>query len=105
EGLLPPFIGSFAGWWIGEVIGCWLALRWRHYRKAGKTAKVLAIVTPLGIIAWLVVYPTLLNWVTSRVSELQFAQLYEIVRSLSTAVFAIALAWLARFLTKPHQQK
>ncbi|MBW4458281.1 MAG: hypothetical protein KME55_40015 [Nostoc indistinguendum CM1-VF10] len=105
EGLLPPFIGSFVGWWIGEVTGCWLALRWRHYRKAGKTAKVLAIVTPLGIIAWFVVYSTLLNWVASRVSELQFAQLYEIARSLSTAIFAIPLAWLARFLTKPHQQK
>lgn len=71
--------------------------------KAGKTAKVLAIVTPLEIIAWLVVYSTLINWVRSGVSELQFAKLYEIVRSLSAAVFAIPLAWLARLLTKPHQ--
>lgn len=54
------------------------------------------------MIAWLVVYSTLLYWVRSGVSELQFAQLYEIVRSISTAVFAIPLAWLARFLTKPH---
>ncbi|AUB43116.1 hypothetical protein COO91_09274 (plasmid) [Nostoc flagelliforme CCNUN1] len=51
------------------------------------------------------VLSTLLNWVTSRVSELQFAQLYKIVRPLSAAVFAILLAWLARFLTKPHQQE
>ncbi|MDZ8187011.1 MAG: hypothetical protein RMX96_19455 [Nostoc sp. ChiSLP02] len=25
EGVIPPFIGYFVGWWIGEVVDCWLA--------------------------------------------------------------------------------
>ncbi|MFS0518948.1 hypothetical protein ACEYW6_30230 [Nostoc sp. UIC 10607] len=102
EGLIPPFIGYFVGWWIGEVAGCWLALRWRNYRRAGKTALVLAIVTPLGIIFCFGFYSAVLNWVRGEVNELQFAHLYEIIRSLTAAGFAIPLAWLARFWTKPH---
>jgi uncharacterized membrane protein YeaQ/YmgE (transglycosylase-associated protein family) len=102
EGVIPPFIGYVAGWWIGEVVGCWLALRWRHHRKAGKTALVLAIVTPLGIIFCFVVYSAIFNWLSGTVNGLQFAHLYEIIRSLTAAGFAIPLAWIARFWTKPY---
>ncbi|MBW4565891.1 MAG: hypothetical protein KME32_33375 [Mojavia pulchra JT2-VF2] len=101
EGVIPPSIGYFVGWWIGAVFGCWLVLRWRKYRRATKTAQVLAILAPLGIIVSLGVYSTILNLVRSG-SSIQIALLYEIVRSITVAGFTIPLVWLARFLSKPR---
>ncbi|MGH8000365.1 MAG: hypothetical protein ACREPR_13275 [Brasilonema sp.] len=35
---------------LGEILGCWLALRWRRYKLAGRTAILLAV---LIIPGWL----------------------------------------------------
>ncbi|MEB3149577.1 MAG: hypothetical protein ACKO9I_02700 [Sphaerospermopsis kisseleviana] len=52
DGFIPPFIGLIFGWWIGEVVGCWPALGLLRYRSAARTAKLLAMLTPVGIFFW-----------------------------------------------------
>ena len=71
----------------------------------GGTATLLVGLTPFAIVFWLIFNPVFLNWVRAGVSELEFAQLYEKLYeklSLITVSFlSVALALLARFLTKP----
>lgn len=101
ESLIPLAIFHFVGWWVGEVLGCWLGLRWRHHRRAGETATLRIGLTPFAIVFWLIFYPVFLNWVRASVSELEFAQLYEKLSLITVSFLSIALALLARFLTKP----
>lgn len=101
EGIFPPLIGQFLGWWIGEVLGCWLALRWQNYRKVNKTAKLLAILTPIGIILWVVVSIFAFQLLNRSLSDVEIVQLQNQVRPISVGLLIIALAWLARFFTKP----
>ncbi|BAY38605.1 hypothetical protein NIES2111_29530 [Nostoc sp. NIES-2111] len=96
DGLLPPIFGSFIGWWVGEVLGCWLALHWLGYRKAKKTAIHLAMITPCGIITWLVFSIQ----VSTRI-ENYYPDFQRYLMPLSVSFTTIILAWLARFNTKP----
>lgn len=50
EGLLPPFFGAGARYWIGEVLGCWLALRRAGYSNASLTAAWLAVLAPIVVL-------------------------------------------------------
>ncbi|BBD59247.1 hypothetical protein NIES2109_20300 [Nostoc sp. HK-01] len=102
EGLIPPVIGQFIGWWIGEVIGCWLALRWQNHRKVNKTVKLLAILTPIGIILWLVAFIFISQLLNSYFSDLEMLLLQNQIRPISVGLLIMVLAWLARFLTKPQ---
>ncbi|MBE9007890.1 hypothetical protein IQ259_23210 [Fortiea sp. LEGE XX443] len=102
EGIFPPLIGQFLGWWIGEVLGCWLALRWQNYRKVNKTAKLLAMLTPIGIILWVVISIFAFQLLNRSLSDLEIVQLQNQLRPISVCLLIIALAWLARFLTKPQ---
>ncbi|MBU7586384.1 MAG: hypothetical protein KAF91_26570 [Nostoc sp. TH1S01] len=101
EGLIPPAIGQFIGWWIGEVFGCWLALRWQNHRRVSKTVRLLGILTPLGIILWLVAFIFASQLLNRHFSDLEIVQLQNQIRPISVGLWIIALAWLARFLTKP----
>lgn len=101
DGLIPPLIGQFLGWWVGEVIGCWLALRWQNYRKVNQTAKLLAMLTPIGIICWMLFYLFLFQWVNSNFGDSMFIKLHNQLRLISVGITIIASAWLARFMTKP----
>jgi hypothetical protein len=96
DGLLPPIFGSFIGWWIGEVLGCWLALHWLGYRKAKKTAIHLAILTPCGIVTWIVFSVQVLTRISNYYPDFQ-----RYLMPLSVSLTIIFLAWLARFNTKP----
>jgi hypothetical protein len=102
EGIIPPLAGQFLGWWIGEVFGCWLALRWQNYRKANQTAKLLAMLTPIGIFSWVVIFIFAFQLLNRTLSDLEIVQLQNTVRPISVGLLIIALAWLARFLTKPQ---
>ncbi|MBD0344365.1 MAG: hypothetical protein ICV63_05935 [Coleofasciculus sp. Co-bin14] len=42
EGLVLMLLSSYAGFWIGEVLGCWLALRLGGYPDAKRTTSFLA---------------------------------------------------------------
>ena len=46
----------------GQVFGCWLALRWRRYEAAARTAGFLVLLMPLG---WILFYimSLLIVWV------------------------------------------
>ncbi|MCC5637905.1 hypothetical protein LC593_19100 [Nostoc sp. CHAB 5844] len=101
EGIFPPLVGQFLGWWIGEVLGCWLALRWQNYRKINKTVKLLAMLTPIGIILWVVIFMFVFQLLNRSLSDLEIVQLQNQVRPISVGLLIIALAWLSRFLTKP----
>ncbi|MBD2728550.1 hypothetical protein H6G96_20065 [Nostoc sp. FACHB-892] len=101
EGVIPPFIGQVSGWWIGEVLGCWVALRLRRHSRANKTATMLAILTPFGIFFWLLFHIVFLNWIRGGIDDLEFAQLNNKLRPITVCFIAIALAGIARFLTKP----
>ena len=101
EAFIPLAIFHFVGWWVGEVLGCWLGLRLRHHRGAGETATLVVGLAPFAIVFWLIFYPIFLNWVRASVSELEFAQLYEQLSLITVSFLSIALALLARFLTKP----
>ncbi|MBD2495668.1 hypothetical protein [Nostoc sp. FACHB-280] len=101
DGIIPPLMGQFLGWWIGEVLGCWIALRWQNYRKVNKTVKLLAILTPIGIIIWVVAFLFAFQFLNRSFSDLEILQLQNQIRPISVGLWIIALAWLARFLTKP----
>lgn len=40
--LAASLVGSLVGAWVGEVGGCWVALRLARHRLAGRTALILA---------------------------------------------------------------
>lgn len=101
EAMIPPLLGQFIGWWLGEVLGCWLALRWRNVKDAKKTAIILMILTPVGIIIWAVFYLVLFNWSNEHLSSLQLQKLHHQFRPISVGVTIIALALIAKLLTKP----
>lgn len=103
-GLIPPLFGLFLGWWIGEVMGCWLALRWRGYRRANQTAILLAILTPFTIFLWMVFHTTLFNLFRGNMNDLEFSALDQKIRPITASLTAIGLALLARFLTSWKQQ-
>lgn len=102
EGIFPPLIGQFFGWWIGEVFGCWLALRWQNHKKVNQTTKLLAMLTPIGIILWAVIFIFAFQLLNRHLSDLEILQLQNQVRPISVSLLIIALAWLARFFTKPQ---
>jgi len=99
DGVIPPILGGFTGWWMGAVLGCWLGLRWRPYQEADKTATVLAALTPFGIFLWLFISINLSNWVRGTMSDLGFLQIENILRQVTIGFTVIALALLSRFLT------
>lgn len=49
EKLGPFLVGLAAGVWIGGVAGCALALRARGHAGAGATARMLAVLLPVGV--------------------------------------------------------
>ncbi|AFZ30845.1 hypothetical protein Glo7428_2333 [Gloeocapsa sp. PCC 7428] len=100
DGLIPPILGGFVGWWMGSVLGCWLGLRWRRYREAHKTAIVLTVLTPLGIFLWVFISINLSNWVRDNISGLGFVQIDEtVVTSITIGFTVVVLALLSRLLT------
>jgi len=99
EGIFPPLIGMFTGWWLGSVLGCWLCLLWGHYLGAKRTATLLLVLTPIGIVCWLFTYVGFLNWVSGTLSDLEVVQLPERLRVISIGFMVIALPLVARFLT------
>ncbi|KYC43682.1 hypothetical protein WA1_00485 [Scytonema hofmannii PCC 7110] len=66
---------------LGEILGCWLMLRWRRYKFAGRTAILLAV---LIIPSWLL-----------------FLGLIFLTRSLifATSITLVILPLIARLLT------
>jgi hypothetical protein len=99
EGIIPPLIGAFIGWWLGSVLGCWLCLLWGRYQRAKRTAILLLVLTPLGILCWMFTYVAFLNWVSGTLSDLEVVQLQERLRAISIGFLVIALPLVARFLT------
>ena len=43
---------SYAGFWIGEVLGCWLALRLGGYANASRTTSLLAGLTFFAVLVF-----------------------------------------------------
>ncbi len=86
EGLIPVAIGWIGGWWVGEVLGCWLVLHWLAYRDARLTATWLAGLTPFGMISLLF----LLQKINPENQQL---------RPLIIGLIVIALPLVARLLT------
>lgn len=101
DGLLPPIFGSFIGWWIGSVIGCWFALHWLGYRRAKKTAIHLAVFTPFGIFICIFLSIRISIWLNSYFTDLQMVQVQNYLRPLSASFTIIVLAFLARCNTRP----
>lgn len=100
EGLIPPILGGALGWWMGAVLGCWLALRWRACPKAGRTAALLASLTPFGIFLSFQIFVKLSPWIWSTDNQFQSAQAEQrLVMQLIIGLMASVLAWLSRFLT------
>ena len=95
EGIIPPLIGAFIGWWLGSVLGCWLGLLWGRYQGAKRTATLLLVLTPLGILCWLFT----LNWLTRVISEAGVAQIQSKLTQITIGFMVIALPLMARFLT------
>lgn len=99
EGLLPVLLGVFLGWWIGEVMGCCLALRWLHYRKPKQTTKLLTVLTPFGIFLWMFISPIISNLFRGDLSDIQFLPIDNKIRMITASLTSISLALLARYLT------
>ncbi|MBD2296810.1 hypothetical protein H6G06_25850 [Anabaena sphaerica FACHB-251] len=103
DGLFPPFIGFIFGWWFGEVLGCWLTLRLLRYRRAARTAKLLAMMTPVGIFFWMLFYGIAINWIAMVFSQsISLVNLRYITMPLTIAFVAIALALKARYLAQQN---
>ena len=101
DGLLPPIFGSFIGWWIGSVIGCWFALHRLGYRRAKKTAIHLAVLTPIGIFICIFLSIRISIWLNRYFTDLQMVQVQKYLTPLSAGITIIVLASLARFNTRP----
>ncbi|MBW4639097.1 MAG: hypothetical protein KME05_12835 [Gloeocapsa sp. UFS-A4-WI-NPMV-4B04] len=99
EGVIPPSIGAFIGWWLGSALGCWLCLLGGRYQQAKRTAILLLVLTPLGIICWMFAYVSFLNWVSGTMTDLEVVQLQLRLRLLSIGLMVVAIPLLARFLT------
>ncbi len=99
EGIIPPLIGAFIGWWLGSVLGCWLCLLWGRYQGAKRTATLLLVITPLGIIGWMFAYVSFLNWSSGTMTDLEVVQLQVRLRLISIGFMVVALPLMARFLT------
>lgn len=52
-GAIQLFFGSVGGAWLGAVLGCWVALRWRRAQAAAATARMLAMGFPAAIVGWI----------------------------------------------------
>ncbi len=52
EGLVLLLLCSYAGFWIGEVLGCWLALRLGGYANASRTTSFLAGLTFFAVLVF-----------------------------------------------------
>ncbi|MBD2690618.1 hypothetical protein [Anabaena catenula] len=103
DGFIPPFLSFIFGWWVGQVLGCWLALRLLHYRRAARTAKLLAIMTPVGIFFWMLFYAVAINSIAMIFSQSHsLVHLQYITMSLTIAFVAIALALKARYLAQQN---
>lgn len=101
DGFIPPFIGLIFGWWIGEVVGCWLALGLLRYRSAARTAKLLAMLTPVGIFFWVLSHVFLVSWIRSNFNQLDLlSQLMYIIMPITICFSAITLAVYARYLAQ-----
>ncbi|MBD2450597.1 hypothetical protein H6G76_26395 [Nostoc sp. FACHB-152] len=102
DGIVPPLIGQFLGWWVGEVLGCLVVLRWLNYRKVNQTVKLLAMLTPIAIICWMLFSLFIFQWVNSNFGDSMFIKLHNQFRPISVGITIIASAWLARYMTKPR---
>ena len=99
EGIIPPLIGAFIGWWLGSALGCWVCLLGGRYQQAKRTATLLLVLTPLGIVCWMFAYVSFLNWFSGTMTDLEVVQLQERLRLISIGFMVIALPLVARFLT------
>ena len=95
EGIIPPLIGAFIGWWLGSALGCWLCLLSGRYQGAKRTATLLLVLTPLGILCWLFT----LNWLRSVIGEAEVLQIQTKLTQITIGFMVIALPLVARFLT------
>jgi hypothetical protein len=103
DGFIPPFLSFIFGWWIGAVLGCWLSLRLLHYRRAARTARLLAIMTPVGIFFWMLFHIFLTNWMGRSLNQLDLvAQLMHIIMPITVSFTVIILACYARFLAQQN---
>lgn len=106
DGIFPPFIGFIFGWWVGEVLGCWLALGLLGYRSAVRTAKLLAMLTPVGIFFWVLSHAFLISWIGSNFNQLDsLSQLMYIIMPITISLFVLALAMYARYLAQQNTFK
>lgn len=106
DGFIPPFISFIFGWWIGSVLGCWLSLRWRRYRRAARTAKLLAMLSPVGIFFWVLFHIVLANWMGRNLNQLDLvAQLMYIIMPITVCFTVSSLACYARFLAQQNTSK
>jgi hypothetical protein len=106
DGIFPPFIGFIFGWWVGEVLGCWLALRLLEHRRAARTAKLLAMMTPVGIFFWMPFYGIVINFmaVASSLST-SLTDIRNITMAVTIAFAAVALALNARSFALQNTSK
>jgi hypothetical protein len=88
EGIVILLWSSYAGFWIGEVFGCWLALRLGGYTKAKRTASLLA---GLAFFAVLVFFTNIPIMLTGGLTAAFW---------LLVGLTCITLPLLARFLAK-----
>lgn len=88
EGIVILLWSSYAGFWIGEVFGCWLALRLGGYTNAKRTASLLA---GLAFFAVLVFFSNIPMALTGGLTGVFW---------LLVALVCITLPLLARFLAK-----
>ncbi|MFM2062066.1 MAG: hypothetical protein RLZZ507_1736 [Cyanobacteriota bacterium] len=106
DGIFPPFIGFIFGWWVGEVLGCWLALGLLRYRRAARTAKLLLMMTPVGIFFWMLFHIVVINWIGTIVNQSNsIANLQYRTMPLTIAFVAIALSLKARYLAQQNTFK
>jgi hypothetical protein len=86
EGLVLIVRCSYVGFWIGEVLGCWLALRLGGYANASRTTSFLAGLT---FFAALVSFSNM-DFTMTSITEFW----------LPVGLTSISLPFLARFLAR-----
>ncbi|WP_016952121.1 hypothetical protein [Anabaena sp. PCC 7108] len=103
DGFIPPFLSFIFGWWVGQVLGCWLSLRLLHYHRAARTARLLAMLTPVGIFFWVLFHIFLSNWMGRNWNQLDLlAQLMHIIMPITVCFTVITLGCYARFLAQQN---
>jgi phosphatidylglycerophosphate synthase len=88
EGLAVLLLSSYAGFGIGEVLGCWLALRWGGYASASRTTNLLAGLTFFAVLVFFSNIP------------MAFTKGINAAFWLLVGLTAITLPLLARFLAR-----